>query len=107
MADPLFSPQSYAKTCVASVDCQEQIANVDSASSNVFIYSLSTVGTTFQLSVDGAGVINQADNINGLASTVTAWALSSNPLQASAPAPAARVRDMSRWLPRGRMSFAL
>ena len=46
---------------------------MDTTSSKVQIYSLSTVGTTFQLSVDKVGVINQSDNADGYASTVTAW----------------------------------
>ncbi|KAF8736780.1 hypothetical protein AX14_014012 [Amanita brunnescens Koide BX004] len=66
---------SYNQTCLASEDCQSQIANVDSASSRVGMYSLSTVATTYQLSVDQAGVINQSANADGYASTVTAWCL--------------------------------
>jgi len=46
--------------------------DVDSTSS-ITIYSLSTVGSTFQLSVNEVGIINQSGNINGFASTVTLW----------------------------------
>ncbi|KAJ7777560.1 exo-beta-1,3-glucanase [Mycena maculata] len=63
----------YSQTCLSpAVNCQSQILNVDSTSS-VFIYSLQTVGTTFQLSVNAAGVINQSANPNGFAGTVTSW----------------------------------
>ncbi|KAK2461102.1 hypothetical protein APHAL10511_006881 [Amanita phalloides] len=62
----------YDQGCLNGQSCQRQIVNIDSAS-RVTIYSLSTVATTYQLSIDGAGVINQSGNANGYASTVTAW----------------------------------
>ena len=37
------------------------------------IYSLSTVATKYQLSIDKVGIIDQADNVDGFASTVTVW----------------------------------
>lgn len=46
--------------------------DIDSTSS-ITIYSLSTVGSIFQLSVDEVGIINQSGNVNGLASTATLW----------------------------------
>ncbi|KAJ7261315.1 exo-beta-1,3-glucanase [Mycena haematopus] len=63
---------NYDQTCLTPENCQNQILNIDSASS-VFIYSLQTVGTTFQLSVNQAGVVNQANNANGFAATLTSW----------------------------------
>ncbi|KAJ7929215.1 exo-beta-1,3-glucanase [Mycena leptocephala] len=67
--------QNYAQTCLTPENCQAQIVNVDTTSS-VHIYSLSTVGTTFQVSVNQAGVINQSSNQNGFAATVTSWSQS-------------------------------
>ncbi|KAJ7470266.1 exo-beta-1,3-glucanase [Mycena latifolia] len=64
---------NYGQACLTPENCQTQIVNVDTASSGVHIYSLSTVGTTFQLSVGQAGVINQSSNQNGFAATVTSW----------------------------------
>ncbi|KAF8582440.1 glycoside hydrolase family 55 protein [Ramaria rubella] len=66
--------QNYVQDCTSNgaSNCQSQIVNVDSSSS-ISIYSLSTLGTTFQFSVNGAGIINQASNPDGFASTVTAW----------------------------------
>ncbi|KAK7015096.1 pectin lyase fold/virulence factor [Favolaschia claudopus] len=63
---------NYEQTCLDTVDCQNQILNVDSSSS-LFIYSLQTVGTTFQISVDGKPVVNQSANLNGFAATLTSW----------------------------------
>ncbi|KAK7449683.1 hypothetical protein VKT23_013156 [Stygiomarasmius scandens] len=69
--------QNYAQTCLDTFNCQSQILNVDSASAPTFhIYSLTTVATTSMLSVNGNGVINQGDNRDGFASTVTVWSQS-------------------------------
>jgi hypothetical protein len=71
----IFFYQNYGQTCLSSTSCQQQIVDVDSASS-VHIYSLSTVGTTFQISVNGAGVVPASSNLNGFAETVTLWSSS-------------------------------
>ncbi|KAH0580279.1 hypothetical protein H2248_001793 [Termitomyces sp. 'cryptogamus'] len=63
---------NYDQGCLQTYTCQSQIMNIDSGS-DVAVYSLSTVGTTFQVSVDGKGVVRQSENRNGFASTVTAW----------------------------------
>ncbi|EGN96215.1 glycoside hydrolase family 55 protein [Serpula lacrymans var. lacrymans S7.3] len=64
--------QNYSQTCLTNNTCNPQIVNTDSTSS-VAIYSLSTVGSTYQLSVNQDGIINWADNVDGFASTVTVW----------------------------------
>ncbi|KAF8063611.1 exo-beta-1,3-glucanase [Lyophyllum atratum] len=63
---------NYNQDCLKTYSCQTQIANIDSTSS-VSIFSLSTVASTFQLSVNGQGIVNQSGNRNGFASTLTAW----------------------------------
>ncbi|KAH9484138.1 putative glucan endo-1,3-beta-glucosidase [Psilocybe cubensis] len=67
--------QDFTQTCLNSNSCQSQILNIDTTSS-VTIYSLSTVATTFQISIGQNGIINQSANANGFASTVTAWSRS-------------------------------
>lgn len=64
--------QNYSTACTATRNCQEQTLNIDHKS-DISFYSLSTVATTYQLSIDSQGVINQKDNVDGFASTVTAW----------------------------------
>lgn len=64
--------QSFGQGCLDSENCQTQIVNVDTAS-KINLYSLSTVATTFQVSVNNNGIVNQAGNMNGFASTVTSW----------------------------------
>ncbi|KAJ7724091.1 exo-beta-1,3-glucanase [Mycena maculata] len=63
---------NYNQACLTPESCQSQMVNVDTTSS-VHIYSLATVGTTFQLSVNQVGAINQSSNPNGFAATVTSW----------------------------------
>jgi len=64
--------QDYNSACETTNSCQNQIATIDS-SSKVTIYGLSTVASTYQLSVNHQGVINQSSNSNGFESTVTVW----------------------------------
>ncbi|KAL5490259.1 hypothetical protein ACEPAI_5092 [Sanghuangporus weigelae] len=64
--------QHYDQACLNSNNCQTQIFDIDSASS-VFVYSLSTIASQFQLSVNEQGIVDQGANRNGLQSTMTAW----------------------------------
>ncbi|TFK33476.1 exo-beta-1,3-glucanase [Crucibulum laeve] len=66
---------NYSQDCVTAKNCQAQSVNIDSQST-INIYNLASVGTAYQLSINGAGIINQANNINGFASTVTSWSRS-------------------------------
>ncbi|PFH50090.1 glycoside hydrolase family 55 protein [Amanita thiersii Skay4041] len=63
---------NYNQACLDTENCQSQLLNIDSTST-VTVYSLSTVATTFQLSVNQVGIVNQSGNVNGFASTMTAW----------------------------------
>ncbi|KAJ3986062.1 exo-beta-1,3-glucanase [Lentinula detonsa] len=65
----------YTQVCLDTMSCQPQLLNIDSGSS-VTVYSLSTIGAVYQLSVENAGIINQSDNVNGYQSTVTVWSSS-------------------------------
>ncbi|EIN04108.1 exo-beta-1,3-glucanase [Punctularia strigosozonata HHB-11173 SS5] len=72
---PSFCLFNYTQACIADKSCQSHIANVDEGS-DIEIYSLSTVGTMWMLSVEGEGIINWSKNRNGFAETATAWAKS-------------------------------
>ncbi|KAJ3762988.1 exo-beta-1,3-glucanase [Lentinula raphanica] len=67
--------QSFGQDCLDSNTCQSQIVNVDSSSS-INLYSVSTVGTTFQMSVNNNGIVNQSGDVDGFASTMTSWSQS-------------------------------
>ncbi|KAG8930571.1 hypothetical protein FRC02_004034 [Tulasnella sp. 418] len=64
---------NYTQECLQDWSCQDSILKVDKASEHVYIYGLSTVGTTHMLNVDALPVILQSDNRNGFASTATIW----------------------------------
>ena len=55
-------------------DNKYQLFNIHGDSvREVSVFSLSTVGVTWMLSVDGKGVIASSANPNGFAFTVTSW----------------------------------
>ncbi|KAH9857052.1 exo-beta-1,3-glucanase [Lenzites betulinus] len=64
--------QNYAQTCLPSNTCQSQLFDIDTTS-GVSVYSLSTVGVTWSLSVGGQGVIPSSAGPNGFADTATVW----------------------------------
>jgi hypothetical protein len=64
--------QNYSQDHLPDNTCQNQIINIDSES-HLQIYNLSTVGTTYQLSVSSTGVIKSSDSPNGFAETLTVW----------------------------------
>ncbi|VDC01655.1 unnamed protein product [Peniophora sp. CBMAI 1063] len=64
---------NYDGSCVTPLECQTQMFNIDSASTDIGVYSLNTVGTSGSLSVNGAVVIQAAPLQNGLSNTATVW----------------------------------
>ena len=65
---------NYQQACLDSRTCQTQLFNIHGDSvREVSVFSLSTVGVTWMLSVDGKGVIASSANPNGFAFTVTSW----------------------------------
>ncbi|KIJ14806.1 glycoside hydrolase family 55 protein [Paxillus involutus ATCC 200175] len=66
--------RNYDQTCLATNTCQTQIFDMDSDSaSSVTVYSLSTVGASYQLSVGLMGVVKEGDNPDVFQETVTVW----------------------------------
>ncbi|KAF7294257.1 Glycoside hydrolase family 55 protein [Mycena chlorophos] len=66
--------QDYSEDCETTTVCQKSIAQVDAASSDVYIYGLSTIGATTMLTVGGTAVVASSDNVDGLQSTMSKWA---------------------------------
>ncbi|KIK63573.1 glycoside hydrolase family 55 protein [Collybiopsis luxurians FD-317 M1] len=64
---------NYVQDC-SNTDgvCQTQIVDIDDGSA-VQLYSVSTVGVQYPISVDQKGIARQEDNHNGFAETVTVW----------------------------------
>ncbi|KAK0225097.1 glycoside hydrolase family 55 protein [Armillaria nabsnona] len=65
---------NYSQSCLTTTLCQPQIVDI-SSDSEVYISSLSTVGATYQVSVDQTPVVDHGANANGFAQTVTYWSL--------------------------------
>ena len=63
---------NYSQACIDSASCQTQLFNIDT-DSTVSVYSLSTVGVTWSLSVAAQGVIPASAGPNGFADTATVW----------------------------------
>ncbi|THV07944.1 glycoside hydrolase family 55 protein [Dendrothele bispora CBS 962.96] len=63
----------YSQECLKDSSCQTHVVDVGSSSRNVYLYSISTVGVTHMVSVDGKGVMKHSENRNGFAATVTSW----------------------------------
>jgi hypothetical protein len=57
----------YGQTCLASNTCQATIIDIDSATSPIHMYQVTTLGVTNALSVNGAVFGNNAVNVNGYA----------------------------------------
>ena len=66
---------NYKQDRIKRASCQSHLFNVDrdSLCADVSVFGLSTVGTTWMLSVDGEGVIASRVNPNGFAHTATYW----------------------------------
>ncbi|KAJ7205573.1 hypothetical protein B0H12DRAFT_958729, partial [Mycena haematopus] len=66
--------RTCAQDCVPNRNCQDSMVLVDQRSSAVYIYQLTTAGSTNMISYPGnVSVALQADNINGFASTLSFW----------------------------------
>lgn len=66
------SCQNYTQDCLANTTCQNAIFNIDDQST-IMLYSISTVGTTYQLSISQQGIIDEKYNQDGFQETFTAW----------------------------------
>ncbi|KAJ7241628.1 pectate lyase superfamily protein-domain-containing protein [Mycena rebaudengoi] len=65
--------QTYSQACVPSRNCQDSMVLVDRKSASLFLYQITTAGSTNMISYANASIAKQADNINGFASTLTFW----------------------------------
>lgn len=63
---------AYSQGPLDACECQDHLLNID-AKSDIAIYSLSTVGAQWMVSLQGEGVVHQCRNRNGFAATVTSW----------------------------------
>lgn len=61
---------NYSQTCLTTESCQENMVSIEGAKSTVYLYGLSTKASTNMVTVDGSGVVAQADNRDNFCSTI-------------------------------------
>ncbi|KAG8220202.1 glycoside hydrolase family 55 protein [Butyriboletus roseoflavus] len=64
--------QNYTQGCLGNYTCQTGILNIDDQST-ITLFSISTVGTTYQLTIGQQGIIDEEYNRDGFQETFTAW----------------------------------
>ncbi|KAJ7265334.1 glycoside hydrolase family 55 protein, partial [Mycena rebaudengoi] len=64
---------SFFQACVPTRNCQTDIVLVDQQSASIWLYQVTTAGSTNMLSYPNVTIAKQADNINGFASTLSLW----------------------------------
>jgi glucan 1,3-beta-glucosidase len=65
--------QGYDQQCLQNEYCQDGVVNIEGENSSLYIYNLNTKAANSQISLDGVGLVSQADNRNGFCSTVTGF----------------------------------
>ncbi|KAH7103600.1 glucan 1,3-beta-glucosidase [Auriculariales sp. MPI-PUGE-AT-0066] len=65
--------KNYNQDCVQTANCQTQVIDIDSNSTAISIFGLSTVGVENMLSINSKSIIPQSPNRSGLQSTVMRW----------------------------------
>ncbi|KAJ7653050.1 pectate lyase superfamily protein-domain-containing protein [Mycena rosella] len=65
--------QTYSQNCVPNRNCQDSMVLVDQQSTAIYLYQLTTAGSTNMLSYPNVSIAKQTDNINGFASTLSLW----------------------------------
>ncbi|KAJ7877818.1 hypothetical protein B0H13DRAFT_1479158, partial [Mycena leptocephala] len=64
---------NWEQACVPTRDCQDNIVLVDQQSASIWMYQLTTTGSTNMISYPNVNIAKQVDNINGFASTISLW----------------------------------
>jgi glucan 1,3-beta-glucosidase len=60
---------NYDQTCLATESCQENMVSIE-CSSDIYLWALSTKASTNMVTIDGKGVVPQADNRDNFCSTI-------------------------------------
>ncbi|MCJ1457090.1 hypothetical protein MMC28_007456 [Mycoblastus sanguinarius] len=63
---------NYSQDCLATESCQDNMVSVE-CSSDIFLWALSTKASTSMVTVDGTGVVPQADNMDNFCSTIAVF----------------------------------
>jgi len=61
---------NYSQTCLNTESCQENMVSIEGDGRGVHLYGLSTKASTNMVTLNGQGVVNQADNRDNFCSTI-------------------------------------
>ena len=62
--------ENWDQSCVATHSCQTNTFSIDKCSSQVYMFTLATIATKNQVTIDGIGQVSRADNVNTFADTL-------------------------------------
>lgn len=64
---------NYEQTCLATESCQENMVSLECGNENIYLWGLSTKASTNMVTIDGTGVVAQADNRDNFCSTLAVF----------------------------------
>ncbi|KAL8733087.1 MAG: hypothetical protein Q9166_002279 [cf. Caloplaca sp. 2 TL-2023] len=64
---------NYQQDCLATESCQENMVSLECGNENTYLWGLSTKAATYQVTIDGKGVVNQKDNRSNFCSTLAVF----------------------------------
>ncbi len=64
--------ENYGQSCLATESCQEGMVSIE-CSTDIYLWGLITKASTNMVTVDGQGVIKQADNRDNFCSTIAVF----------------------------------
>ncbi|KAI4163230.1 MAG: hypothetical protein LQ342_003163 [Letrouitia transgressa] len=65
--------ENYNQDCLATESCQENMVSLECGNENVYLWGLSTKASVNMVTVDGKGVVPQADNRDNFCSTLAVF----------------------------------
>jgi glucan 1,3-beta-glucosidase len=61
---------NYSEDCLATESCQENIVSIENCSGEIYLWGLSTKGSTNMVTIDGTGAVLQSDNTDTFCQTI-------------------------------------
>ncbi|KAJ3179215.1 hypothetical protein HDU85_004904 [Gaertneriomyces sp. JEL0708] len=65
--------ENYSQTCLDGQSCQTDMVSIEGASQGVQLFGLSTKASVNMVSVDGQGLVKDADNRSNFCATLALW----------------------------------
>ncbi|MCJ1479117.1 hypothetical protein MMC13_007801 [Lambiella insularis] len=64
---------NYSEDCLATESCQDNMVSVEDCSGDVYIWGLSTKGSTNMVTINGVGAVPQIDNRDNFCATISVF----------------------------------